>query len=126
MNNAEAPTSGAVTLDVPAGWTSTPAQQPFAFARAGERATYRFTVRCPRSTHKAYAIEAVATAAGSSTAKATSSIDQRDLEVRYLYRPPTAEVRGIDVTVAAESQGRLRDGRRRPGAAGHRSSSARR
>ncbi|HUU36410.1 MAG TPA: hypothetical protein VMW48_20235, partial [Vicinamibacterales bacterium] len=26
-------------------------------------------------------------------------IDQRDLEVRYLYRPATVEVRGIDVTV---------------------------
>ncbi len=44
LNNTEAATNGDVALTAAAGWRSEPAQQPFTFARAGERATYRFTV----------------------------------------------------------------------------------
>ncbi|MGE3471535.1 MAG: PIG-L family deacetylase, partial [Vicinamibacterales bacterium] len=99
VHNAEEATSGAVTLTLPQGWTATPAEQPFSFARAGERASYRFTVRAPALDPKPYHIEAVATAAGRTYREGYELIDQRDLEVRYLYRPSTVEVRGIDVTV---------------------------
>jgi hypothetical protein len=99
VHNAEDATTGAVTLTVPQGWTVTPPQQAFTFARAGERASYRFTVAAASIDAKPYRVEAVATAAGQSYREGYEVIDQRDLEVRYLYRPSTVEVRGIDVTV---------------------------
>lgn len=99
VHNAEDATSGAVTLTVPQGWTVTPREQAFTFARAGERASYRFTVAASAIDAKPYRVEAVATAAGQSYREGYEVIDQRDLEVRYLYRPSTVEVRGIDVTV---------------------------
>jgi hypothetical protein len=99
VHNAEEATTGAVSLTLPAGWTSTPASQPFSFARAGERSSYRFTVQAPAIDAKPYRVEAVATAAGRSYREGYEVIDQRDLELRYLYRPSTVDVRGIDVTV---------------------------
>jgi hypothetical protein len=57
---------------LPAGWTSTPAQHPFTFQRAGERATYQFKINAAAIDAKPYEVVAVATAEGRSTAKATS------------------------------------------------------
>jgi LmbE family N-acetylglucosaminyl deacetylase len=111
LNNVESGNAGDVTLTLPAGWTSTPASQPFTFARAGERATYRFTVSAPASiANQSYALQAVARERGTGPGSSSDSsgsreyregyeiLAQRDLETRYLYRPSTATVRGIDVT----------------------------
>ena len=86
---------------MPAGWTSEPASQPFSFARAGERASYRFSVRPGVIDAKSYSIEAVATASGKEYREGYELIDHRDLEVRYLYRASTADVRGLEVTTVA-------------------------
>ena len=99
LHNAEMATNGAVTLKMPSGWTSEPATHTFSFTRSGERASYRFAVRPGAIDAKAYQIEAVATAAGKEYREGYEVIDQRDLEVRYLYRASTADVRGVDVTV---------------------------
>ena len=99
VHNADEATTGAVKLTMPAGWTSAPAEQPFSFARGGERASYTFTVTAPSIDAKPYRVDAVATAAGRTYREGYELIDQRDLEVRYLYRPSTVDVRGIDVTV---------------------------
>ena len=99
VHNAEAATTGTVSLNMPAGWKSDPPQHAFTFARAGERASYRFTVQPTTIDAKPYTVEAVATSAGRTYREGYELIDQRDLEVRYLYRPSTVEVRGIDVTV---------------------------
>lgn len=108
LHNADGPTQGAVALRLPAGWKNEPASLSFAFTRAGERAAYRFTV----TTTGSGTLEAVATETAPS-AKATGAkareyregyelIDHRDLEVRYLYRPATAEVRSVNVTMVPE------------------------
>jgi hypothetical protein len=102
VHNAENASSGAVSLTLPAGWTSTPAQQPFSFARSGERASYRFVVQVPSIDAKPYRIEAVATSGGRTYRDGYELIDHRDLEVRYLYRPSSVDVRGIDVTVVPD------------------------
>lgn len=101
LHNAETPTSGQVTLRMPAGWKSDPASQPFSFARSGERSSYRFTVTPTSIDAKPYTVEAVATAGGHEYKEGYELIDQRDLEVRYLYRPSTTEVRGVNVTTVA-------------------------
>lgn len=101
LHNAETPTSGQVTLRMPAGWKSDPASQPFSFARSGERSSYRFTVTPTSIDAKPYTVEAVATAGGHEYKEGYELIDQRDLEVRHLYRPSTTEVRGVNVTTVA-------------------------
>lgn len=102
VHNADEATTGALALTLPRGWTSTPAQHPLTFARAGERATFRFTVAAPTVDAKPYRVEAVATAGGRSYREGYEIIDHRDLDVRYLYRPSAVEVRGIDVTVLSD------------------------
>ncbi len=105
LHNAESATTGQVTLRMPAGWTSEPVTQPFSFARAGERAAYRFSVRPGSIDARTYTIDAVATAPHKGVPyeyrEGYELIDHRDLEVRYLYRASTAEVRGVDVTTVA-------------------------
>jgi len=101
IHNAEAATSGQLTLTMPAGWKSEPTAQPFAFARSGEQSSYRFIVRPSSIDAKPYQIEAVAMAANRQYREGYEVIDHRDLEVRYLYRPATAEVRGLNVTTVA-------------------------
>jgi hypothetical protein len=99
VHNASTPTNGQVALTLPAGWTSTPAQQPFGFQRAGERTTYHFKVTAATIDTKMHDIVAVATADGRSYREGYELIEPRDLEARYLYRPSTARVRGVDVQV---------------------------
>jgi hypothetical protein len=99
VHNAEAPTKGQIALTLPAGWTSTPAAHPFAFQRAGERATYPFKINAATIDAKPYEIVAVATAEGRQYREGYELIEPRDLEARYLYRPSTATVRGINVQV---------------------------
>jgi hypothetical protein len=99
VHNAEAPSAGQVTLTVPAGWNVEPPQHAFSFARAGERASYRFSVAPAAIDARPYAVHAVATSGGQSFREGYELIDERDLELRYLYRPASVEVRGIDVTV---------------------------
>ncbi len=99
LNNNEGAINGQLALTLPATWTSQPATQPFAFQRAGERATYTFTVNVPALENKAYTIEAVATANGRQYKEGYETIDHRDLEVRYLYRASKVDVNGLDVKV---------------------------
>ncbi|MGD9905368.1 MAG: PIG-L family deacetylase [Vicinamibacterales bacterium] len=100
VHNAEAATGGSLAVTVPSGWTVEPASHPLTFARAGERASFRFVVSPPSSIDaKPYRVEAVATAEGRAYREGYELIDERDLDLRYLYRPSTVDVRGIDVTV---------------------------
>jgi len=99
LHNVEGVTKGELSLTLPTGWTSSPAGHAFAFARGGERATFRFTVSVPALENKPYAIEAVASAGGRQHREGYEIIEQRDLEQRFLYRPARTSVRGVDVDV---------------------------
>jgi LmbE family N-acetylglucosaminyl deacetylase len=99
LNNRDTGATGQVTLRLPDGWTSTPPAAPFTFARAGERATVRFTVAMPSIENRMYDVAAVATVDGRDYTEGFEEIDFRDLEARHLYRPSTIGVRGIDVAV---------------------------
>jgi LmbE family N-acetylglucosaminyl deacetylase len=98
-HNASAPTSGRLALTLPAGWTSTPAEQAFAFQRAGERTSFRFTVAAKMIDTRLHEVAAVATANGKQFRDGYELVEPRDLEARYLYRPSIAQVRGVDVKV---------------------------
>ncbi|MGQ0734801.1 MAG: PIG-L family deacetylase [Acidobacteriota bacterium] len=101
LNNVEGDTRGRLSLRLPSGWTAEPASREFAFARAGERATYRFRVTAPAIQARQHTIRAVATVAGRDYAEGYDLIDHRDLGLRYLYSASAAEVRGIDVQTVA-------------------------
>ena len=101
LNNVEGDIAGDLSLNLPAGWTSSPVSQPFKYARAGERSNYKFTVSIPALENKGYEIQAVAKANGRVYTEGYSVIAKRDLETRLLYRPSTIGVRGIDVAVPA-------------------------
>ena len=116
LNNAPAGSEGAVTLRLPQGWTSSPARHPFRFERSGERAAFEFTVTAPSIENKPYPVTIVAAAGGREYTEGYDIIEHRDLETAYLYRPSVTTVRGVDVAVATGPEGRLRDGRRGPGA----------
>jgi len=100
LNNVEAGSSGRLTLRLPAGWTAVPAEVPFAFKRAGERGTYRFSVSASALENHDYRIDAVATIGGRDYTQGYDVIEHRDLETRYLYHPAATAVHGIDVAIA--------------------------
>ncbi len=100
VNNAAAGGTGRLALKLPSGWTSRPAGVDFAFARAGERAAYQFSVSIPSIEDRAYRIDAIATAGGREYSLGYEVIEHRDLETRYLYHPAATEVRGVDVAIA--------------------------
>jgi LmbE family N-acetylglucosaminyl deacetylase len=99
-NNLDGETTGRLALQLPAGWTASPESHAFAFARAGERAAFRFVVTVPSLESRDYRIEAVATAGGRDYREGYEVIAHRDLETRYLYRPAATTVRGVDVRTA--------------------------
>ena len=101
LHNAEAPTSGQVGLRLPAGWKSEPTSQPSASPGRVSARRIRFKVTPSAVDAKPYQIEAVATAAGKEYREGYELIDHRDLELRYLYRPSTTDVRGVNVTTVA-------------------------
>ena len=100
VNNREGKSDGLLTLKVPPGWTVSPAAQPFALTRAGERALYEFQVRAATIDHRAARIEAVAQSGGREYREGYTTIRHRDLETRYLYTDAVTTVRGVDVRIA--------------------------
>jgi LmbE family N-acetylglucosaminyl deacetylase len=99
LNNVDGG-SGQLTLRLPSGWSASPSAAPFAFARAGERGTFRFQVSIPSLDRRDYRIEAAATIAGVAYTQGYDVIEHRDLETRYLYHPAATLVRGVDVMTA--------------------------
>ena len=99
LHNAETPSFGQLTLQLPDGWTAKPGSQAFRFERAGERASFRFTVRPGAVGARAYEIGAVAIDGIGEYREGYEVIDHRDLELRYLYRDATTTVRGVEVTM---------------------------
>ena len=101
LHNADSPSFGQLTLNLPDGWTAKPGSHPFKFERAGERASFRFAVRPGAMSTQVYEIDAVAIDGLGEYRDGYELIDHRDLEVRYLYREATTTVRGVNVTTVA-------------------------
>jgi LmbE family N-acetylglucosaminyl deacetylase len=101
INNQEGKVDGDLRLNLPQGWTATPAAHELHFTRAGERAHFRFAVAAPSATAKPYDISAVARVAGQEFSEGYSIARYRDLEPRYLYRKAAATVTGVEVKVPA-------------------------
>jgi len=79
LTAARARAAGAVQLGAAAGWTVTPASQPFRLAAAGEQARFTFTVTAPAQLGPA--------ALGASVEINGRRFDQERVEVRYEHLP---------------------------------------
>ena len=102
LNNVKGNSTGKVRLKLPAGWTSTPADQTFNFTHEGEISNFAFKVSVPHVTGSDadFRIQAVAEYDGHEYTEGYEVIAHRDNEPRHLYRPATMTVRGVDVKVA--------------------------
>lgn len=98
LNSRDGGSAGDLTLRTPPGWTVEPPRLPFSFDRAGERASFRFSVSMPVLESRVYEMTAVAVSDGREYSEGFEDLDFRDLEARHLYRASAIEVRGIDVT----------------------------
>ena len=101
VNNRDGAAEGTLTLDVPAGWKSSPASHSFTFARGGERRPFSFVVNAGSGGAREEAVTAIVRSGGREYREGYTTIRHRDLDTRYLYRPAVASVRGVDVRVPA-------------------------
>ena len=77
----------ALALRLPQGWKAEPAQAPFAFARAGERALVSLHRHDARDREPGLRrCERSRPSMGATTREGFEELDFRDLETRYLYR----------------------------------------
>jgi LmbE family N-acetylglucosaminyl deacetylase len=101
MNNVKGDATSKVRLQLPAGWTATPAEAQFSFTREGEIGNLTFKVSVPQvAAGTDYKVQAVAEYSGRQYTEGYEVIVHRDNEPRHLYRPATMTVRGVEVNVA--------------------------
>lgn len=93
-------TEGTLKLDLPSGWTSTPASANFHTQRDNEDVVLRFQVSTPGLQAKTYRIRAVADVAGKQYAEGFTTIGYPGVRPYPRYEPAAATVTGVDVKVA--------------------------
>ena len=101
LTAARARAAGAVQLGVPAGWTVTPASQPFRLAAAGEQVRFTFTVTAPARLGIA--------ALGAGVEIKGRRFDQERVEVRYEHLPleilqPPAHAKAVVLELATRGR----------------------
>ena len=101
LTAARARAAGTVQLDAPAGWTVTPASQPFRLAAPGAHARFTFTVTAPARLGTA--------PLGASVEMNGRRFDQERVEVRYDHLPleilqPPARARAVVLDLATRGR----------------------
>jgi len=94
--------AGQVALQLPAGWTSEPANAPFAVAQVGQSATASFTLTPPADVKPGtYVFTAQATVPGRQPyASSLRTIAYPHIQTHRLYEPARFDLRLVDVQVA--------------------------
>ncbi len=95
--------SGAVNLEVPAGWTVSAAQN-FELSRKGEEKILTFSITAPEASATGQ-IRAVATVDGEKFDKNLSEIRYDHIPVQRVLRPSTAQVSRLDVKFLVKNIG---------------------
>ncbi|MCL2661303.1 MAG: PIG-L family deacetylase, partial [Acidobacteriaceae bacterium] len=91
---------GTVRLDLPPGWTSTPAVADFATAREGEEQNLVFRVQPATVEAKPYTITAVAEYNGKTYTEGFETVGYPGVRPYPHYRPATYRATGVDVKIA--------------------------
>jgi hypothetical protein len=99
--HAQAAAEGTITLNLPAGWKSQPAEAAFHLAAAGDSEPLVFSVTADDATTGAYTIQAIARSGGHEYDTGWQSIGYADLRPYNLYKPAQLKTRKIDVKLAS-------------------------
>jgi LmbE family N-acetylglucosaminyl deacetylase len=103
---SQKPVSGTLRLQLPQGWTSTPAQAMFTLNRSGENTSTPFVVTAPaRRTTGHLEISAEAAADGATFSRDVELISYPHIQTHRLYWPATANTQVFDLKVAAVKVG---------------------
>jgi hypothetical protein len=90
-----------IKLDLPSGWTATPAEQPVTFSREDESQTVRFQVRAaPTTPAGEYHVKAVVTSGGQTFARGYQVIEYPHIRRQHIYHDATVTWKVIDVKTA--------------------------
>lgn len=97
-NHARGATRAVVSLDLPAGWTSTPATAPVTFAREDEALTVRFQVTpAPGTRAGRYDVRAVAVDGTQRYDKGYEAIEYPHIQRRHLVADAAGSLRVLDL-----------------------------
>jgi hypothetical protein len=99
-SNVKGPAEGTVHLELPKGWTSKPAAQPFATAHDGDDMALHFQVIPSALSEQRYEIGAVASLNGREYREGYRVTGYPGLRPYFLYEPASFRTSGVDVTVA--------------------------
>ena len=98
VNDTNGAKESVVKLQVPAGWTSTPPQQPVKFARGDESLTVRFNVKPGATTPPGeYHVRAVAAADGQSFDRGYQVIEYPHINRHHIYDAADTTLKILDV-----------------------------
>jgi hypothetical protein len=98
--HAQAAAEGTVALELPAGWTSQPAEAKFHTTSAGDTEPILFSVTPDGATTGAYNIEAVARSGGREYKTGWRSVGYTGLRPYNQYKPAQLKTRKVDVKLA--------------------------
>ena len=99
-NQQQSDADGSLHLNLPAGWTSDPAEAPFHLT-AESGSEVRFTLHPNQLGDKPYEISATAQSGNNTFSEGFSTIGYPGLRPYYLYRPAQYRLRGVDVKIPA-------------------------
>ena len=100
-SEVQGPANGNASLNLPAGWTSTPKQAAFATRQDGDEQNIDFEVTPEKIEAKPYRITAEASYQGHSYTSGSTSVGYPGLRPYPYYRDATYRVTGVDVQLAA-------------------------
>jgi LmbE family N-acetylglucosaminyl deacetylase len=99
-SSVKGPAKGTVSLDLPKGWTSTPASSDFATKREGEDENLSFHVQPATVEAKPYSITAVAEYDSQKYTEGFETVGYPGIRPYPHYRPATYRTTGVDVKTA--------------------------
>jgi LmbE family N-acetylglucosaminyl deacetylase len=98
VNDAPGPIESAVTLELPEGWTATPAEQAVKFTRPDESQTVRFEVKpAPTTEPGEYVVKAIVTANELKFGRGFQVIEYPHIRRYHIYDTAHATLKVIDV-----------------------------
>jgi len=102
VNDTVGPADTIVRLEVPRGWSATPASQPITFERADESRTVRFDVKpAPTAMNGEFKIRAIATSNGQTFDRGFEVIEYPHIRRYHIYDSAVATLKVIDVRTPA-------------------------
>ncbi len=94
--------AGSVVLDLPEGWSATPARVPVRLSREDESRTVRFSVSAGAAAAGEYAVRAAVENGGERFERGFQVIEYPHIERRHIGRPAAGTFKIVDVAIAPD------------------------